>query len=182
MATETRIVARTLGSLFHAGTTAGLTDGQLLERFATGTGERASRRSWFWSNATGRSCCVPAAPSSVTSTRPQDAFQADLPASGCKGRSVWVRDSLGPWLLRVARRVAVRARAESIRQTQLNQHYLEIVTERRKTEEDPELARDVREEIDRLADRFRRPIVLCDLEDLPTTRPRVGRSDGRWRP
>src|SRR5262249_23239711 len=49
----------------------------------------------------------------------QDAFQATALALVQKARSLWVRDSSGPWLHRVAHRVATRARSSPARRREL---------------------------------------------------------------
>ncbi len=164
MATETRTVARTLGSLFRAGTTSGLTDGQLLERFGTGTGEASEQAFLVLVERHGPSVLRACRGILRDEHEAQDAFQATFLILARKGRSIWVRDSLGPWLLRVARRVAVKARAEAFRRAESNSRFLEMIADNRRAGGDSERARDLREEIDRLADRFRLPIVLCDLE------------------
>jgi RNA polymerase sigma factor (sigma-70 family) len=95
-----------------------------------------------------------------------DAFQATFLVLARQGGRLWVADSLGPWLHRVACRAACRAR---------------VLAERRKAHEQraakqapapaaaPASDQDDRaailhEELDRLPERYRVPIVLCDLE------------------
>jgi RNA polymerase sigma factor (sigma-70 family) len=95
-----------------------------------------------------------------------DAFQATFLILARKGRSLWVRDSLGPWLHRVACRAAGKARARAARQRVLQKQ----LTERLSWREDPgppepdERAAILHEEIDRLPERFRVPIILCHLD------------------
>ena len=84
-----------------------------------------------------------------------------------KARSLWVKDSLAPWLHRVAHRVASRARASTVRR---REH------ERRAAELKPTLVYDedktegllglLHKEIDRLPERYRFAVVMCDLEGL----------------
>ena len=97
----------------------------------------------------------------------EDAFQATFLVLVRKARSLWVRDSLGPWLHRVAHRVATRARLSAARR---REH------ERRAAAARPTLAVErgdwdelvalLHEEIDRLPERCRVPVVLCDLQGL----------------
>src|SRR5256885_1298696 len=84
--------------------------------------------------------------------------------SDTTGREV---DSLGPWLHGVAWRVASRARAVSVRRrleeekaaaAQPEWAEAECQAERRETQAI------IDEEIHRLPERYRRPIVLCYLE------------------
>ncbi len=93
-----------------------------------------------------------------------DAFQATFLVLVRKGRSLWVRDSLGPWLHRVACRAAGRARVEASRRRALERRLAEVTLHRTVGEDRDGLAAAVHEELDRLPDRYRVPIVLCDLE------------------
>src|SRR4051794_13509265 len=93
-----------------------------------------------------------------------DAFQATFLVLARKARSLWVRDSLGPWLHRVAGRAARRARAEAGRRRQLERWVAD-----RSRAASPAGARDrpaaaVHEEVERLPGRYRAAVVLCDLE------------------
>ena len=96
----------------------------------------------------------------------EDAFQATFLVLARKAGSLRVRDSLGPWLHEVARRVSLEARA---------------IAGRRRAREDPnadpsaipgreagggDLREVVDEELRRLPEGFRKAVVLCDLEDL----------------
>jgi RNA polymerase sigma factor (sigma-70 family) len=97
----------------------------------------------------------------------QDAFQATFLVLVQQARRLWVRDSLAPWLHRVALRVASRARASTVRR---REH------ERRAAEQKPTLVYDedktegllepLHKEIDRLPERYRVAVVLCDLQGL----------------
>jgi RNA polymerase sigma factor (sigma-70 family) len=93
-----------------------------------------------------------------------DAFQATFLILVRKGPSLWVRDSLGPWLHRVACRSACRARTEAGRRRALKRGLVELVARRAARDDQDDLAAAVHEELDRLPDRYRMPIVLCDLE------------------
>src|SRR5437763_3146001 len=93
----------------------------------------------------------------------QDAFQATFLILVRKARALWVRDSLGPWLHQVACRTASCARAAAARRRRHERRAARSVPEGRAGAGD-ELERALHEEIDRLADRYRAPVVLCDLE------------------
>src|SRR5438445_7385763 len=98
----------------------------------------------------------------------EDAFQATFLALARKARAIRRGESLSGWLHRVARRIASRARTSTVRR---------ILVERRAaigiavTSDECGLG-DVRavvdEEVDRLPERLRRPVVLCYLEGLTT--------------
>jgi len=95
----------------------------------------------------------------------QDAFQATFLVLVKKARGLWVRDSLGPWLHQVALRTASCARSAAARQ---KRHERQAARLRKEgfTVVDDDLGRVLHEEIDRLPDRFRAPVVLCDLQGI----------------
>ena len=92
-----------------------------------------------------------------------DAFQATFLVLVKKARALWVRDSLGPWLHQVAYRTASRARSTAARR---RRHELRAAQARHESREelDKELERVLHEELARLPERYRAPLVLCDLE------------------
>ena len=94
----------------------------------------------------------------------EDAFQATFLVLVKKSRGLWVRDSLGPWLHRVAFRTAASARASIARRRRREEPVHDVIGE-----EPAQLADDLgqilHEEIERLPERFRIPLVLCDLEN-----------------
>jgi RNA polymerase sigma factor (sigma-70 family) len=94
----------------------------------------------------------------------EDAFQATFLVLVRKAGSLWVRDSLGPWLYRVAYRTAVRARFVSGRRKATEREAAAMASDRYGDEERSVLEPALYEELDRLPDRYRIPIVLCDLE------------------
>ena len=101
--------------------------------------------------------------------RPQDvddAFQATFLVLVRKARSIRVDESLGPWLYGVAYRTALRARSKVAR------HHLEETgpTWKRRAAEPAggafvwEIRPMLHEELNRLPEKYRSPIVLCHLE------------------
>ncbi len=164
--TNDRALLRQLDTLFNLGAIRELTDGQLLERFARGDGEAAELAFAALVERHGamvlRVCRAQLADPHET----QDAFQATFLVLVEKARGLWVRDSLGPWLHQVALRTASCARSAAIRRRRLERRAAEIAAAR-DPHEDPDrsdLERALHEEIDRLPERYRVPIVLCDLE------------------
>jgi RNA polymerase sigma factor (sigma-70 family) len=155
-----------LNTLFRIGATREMTDGQLLEHVKArraGAAEPA-----FAALVERHGPVVLAVCRSVLRNEhdAQDAFQATFLVLVHKAASLRVDDSLGPWLHTVAFRVARGARAAAVRR---ERH------ERRRAERSPEwvdggggpgtdLAPLLHEEIDRLPERLRAPVVLCDLE------------------
>jgi RNA polymerase sigma factor (sigma-70 family) len=94
----------------------------------------------------------------------EDAFQNTFLALVQNAGTIRNRDSLGPWLHRVALRLARRARARAGGRRD---------RERRSSRSEAEAARDeselfsppvLHEELNRLPERYRLPLVLCYLE------------------
>src|SRR5829696_3053585 len=110
-----------LEALFEAGTLAGLTDGQLLERFATRRRRDDAAELAFAALVERHGPMVLRACRGILRDdhEAMDAFQATFLVLVHKAPSLWVRDSLGPWLHRVACRAAGRARAQARRRRAL---------------------------------------------------------------
>ncbi|HWE39489.1 MAG TPA: sigma-70 family RNA polymerase sigma factor [Isosphaeraceae bacterium] len=163
-------VEREIGVLFGAGTTAGLSDEELLGRFvgrrdaAGGAAfEAIVRRHGPMVLATCRRLLREPADAA-------DAFQATFLVLASRAGSVRRSASLGPWLHRVARHAALRARLRSGRRRQREQ--IAAVAESQTSAHEASAAegRELRvvldEELDRLPRSFRAPLVLCYLEGL----------------
>ncbi|SIO66812.1 RNA polymerase sigma factor, sigma-70 family [Singulisphaera sp. GP187] len=150
--------------LFQVGSLAGLTDGQLLERFATGRGDAAELA--FSALVERHGPMVQRVCRTIVRDEHEamDAFQATFLVLVRKGRSLWVRDSLGPWLHRVACRAAGRARAQADRRWALERKLAAMTVGHTGDDDRSKLAAAVQEEVDGLPDRFRVPIILCDLQ------------------
>jgi RNA polymerase sigma factor (sigma-70 family) len=160
-------ILRQLRSLYNFGTIGDLTDGQLLERFATDADEVAElafsalverHEAMVW-----RICLAIVRDEHEA----EDAFQATFLVLVRKARSLWVRDSLGPWLHQVACRTACCLRTTVIRRRK-HERRIAAMNAARSVElgipRDPDRDAAVHEEVNRLPARYRAPIVLCDLE------------------
>lgn len=156
-------VRRNLRTLFNIGAVRELTDGQLLERFADDPGEVGELA--FAAIVERHGPMVLRVCRGVLGDRDEahDAFQATFLVLVRRGRGLWVRDSIGPWLHQVAYRTASCARARAARHRRLERKAArdEAFSE---SNRDFELERILHEEINRLPDRFRSVVVLCDLE------------------
>ncbi len=165
-----------------------LTDGQLLERFSTGPSDVAERAFEALVERHGamvlRVCRAQLADPDDT----HDAFQATFLILVKKARSLWVRDSLGPWLHQVAFRTASCARSAAARRRKHERRAAEMASVL-DTGEDPLVPgweTILHEEINRLPECYRVPIVLCDLQGCPCEEVarRMGRPVGTvkcWR-
>ncbi len=158
---------RQLTTLLTVGMTGELSDGQLLERFATLGGEAADLA--FGALVERHGPMVFRACRSVLRDEHEahDAFQATFLVLAGKARALWVRDSLGPWLHSVAFRVARCAASSSERRRKHERRWGEQAARMRAGGgggDEGELREAIHEEIERLPERYRAPVVLCDLE------------------
>jgi RNA polymerase sigma factor (sigma-70 family) len=160
-------VRRQLGTLFNLGIIAELSDGQLLERFATLDGEAAELAFAALVERHGPMVLRVCRGALRESNDVQDAFQATFLVLVQKARSLWVQDSLGPWLHLVAHRVATRVRVSAARR----QKHERLAADTKQTLISQPVEWDDRfvllhEEIERLPKRYRSLLVLCDLQGL----------------
>jgi len=161
------LAPRELYSLFRDGVATGLTDKELLERFATcrdTAGELAfatllARHGPMVLNVCRRMLRNP--------VDAEDAFQATFLILVRRAAAIQFGASLGPWLYGVSVRVARRARFVSARRCQLER---DDATAEGVKDRDSESGRDLRFAIDdalsRLPAYYRTAIVLCYLEGL----------------
>ena len=156
-------VVRQLRTLFDLGTIRELTDGQLLERFATGEREGAELAFAALVERHGPMVLRVCRATLVDAYDAEDAFQATFLVLVKKARGLWVRDSLGPWLHQVAYRTASCVRLASARRQRHERGASQSRKEAYVTLHD-DLAQVLHEEIERLPERFRVALVLCDLE------------------
>jgi RNA polymerase sigma factor (sigma-70 family) len=165
-------VLREIRTLFEAGTAAGLTDAQLLERFAASRAEASeathAAEAAFAALVARHGPMVLGVCRRVLS-RPddvEDAFQATFLVLVRRAGSIQVGDSLGRWLHGVARRVAAKAR---VRSEQRRVHLPVSGGEPVVSGFDPiraELLAALDEELGRLPGKYQAPVVLCHLEGL----------------
>src|SRR5689334_4932354 len=106
---------RHLETLCSLGTIGGLTDGQLLERFTTRSDDVAELA--FAALVERHGPMVLRVCRSVLrdSHDVEDAFQGTFLILVSRAGSLWVRDTLGPWLHQVALRVASCSRSSTFR-------------------------------------------------------------------
>ena len=155
---------RSIQTLFDVGSLSGLTDGQLLEQFlerkdqeseAAFAALMALHSSMVWN------VCRGVLPDSHAA---EDAFQATFLLLVRKAGSIRRREALGSWLHGVARRVAVRAKADASRRrlhegenARLGETSMHDLSQRE------EFAA-LHEEVDRLPEKYRAAVLLCHFE------------------
>lgn len=164
-----RIALRQIRTLFSVGAIGELTDGQLLERFATDQGEAAELAFAVLVERHGPMVLRVCQGVLVDPNDMQDAFQATFLVLVKQAGALWVQDSLGPWLHQVAYRTAACARSTAARRRRHEQRAALLRKEGRveaggELGRERELERVIHEELGRLPGHFRAPVVLCDLE------------------
>jgi RNA polymerase sigma factor (sigma-70 family) len=158
------VALRQVRTLFNLGTFGTSPDGQLLERAMAG-GEAAELAFAALVERHGPTVYGICRAVLRDEHEAQDAFQATFLVLVGKARGLWVRESLGPWLQQVAYRVASCARSAVARRRRHERRYAERASiNSAHGERDGSVGLEVREEVDRLPERYRAAVRLCDLE------------------
>jgi RNA polymerase sigma factor (sigma-70 family) len=158
-------VLRHYRALFESGSFCGLSDGELLSRFLTRDGESAELAFAVLverhASAVLRICRAIVGNASDA----EDAFQATFLVLATKAGRLTVRETLAPWLASVARRISRRARGAALARAARELRAARLAEIREPSVDDSEDDASVlHEEIDRLPERYRLPLLLCDLE------------------
>ncbi|WP_406694218.1 sigma-70 family RNA polymerase sigma factor [Singulisphaera sp. Ch08] len=160
-------ILRPLHTLFRLGAIGQLTDGQLLTRFMERGGEAADAAFAALVERHGPMVLRVCRRVLDNPHDAQDAFQATFLVLVRRSSAVCRRDSLGSWLHGVALRVAGNARRRDLRRRRHERLNAERVPG---ADDCPDLGgkldleRLLHEELGRLPDRYRAPMVLCYLE------------------
>jgi RNA polymerase sigma factor (sigma-70 family) len=156
-----------LGTLFSVGVIGGLSDRQLLERFVSRRGEAGELAFAALVERHGPMVLRVCRRLLHDSNDVEDAFQGTFLVLARKsGGSLWVRDSIGPWLHNVACRIAARVRSDSARRRRHERQAAALATTTVHERGWDDLGCLLHQEVERLPERFRSPIVLCYLEGL----------------
>ncbi len=167
-ATSTAVL-QNLGRLFEAGTVAGLAEGQLLDRFVRRRDASAFEVLIERHGPMVLGVCrrILRDPNDV-----EDAFQATFLVLVRKAGSIRDRGILGPWLHSVASKTALRARANARRHSGVIARSLvtdpldELAFDPRDAHDRVEHDGILDEEVGRLPEKYRTPLVLCYFEGL----------------
>ncbi|WP_165219236.1 sigma-70 family RNA polymerase sigma factor [Aquisphaera insulae] len=154
--------SRDLGILFGAGAIGGRTDRELIERFLN-PADRGDAESAFEALVRRHGPMVERVCRSVLGRAEDvdDAFQATFLVLARRAGSIRDRDSLASWLFGVALRVSRHLRAAAARRRAVE---IDVAEPRSMTSAPAEDLCEVFEEVDRLPEHYRSPIVLCYLE------------------
>ena len=161
--------------LFGVGTCAGLTDGQLLERFMAGRDEAGDLA--FEALVTRHGPMVMRVCRNVLDDPHDvhDAFQAVFLVLARRANAIRNRQSVGSWLYGVAVRVSARARVAAIRRQIRDRRTIgaaQAIAAVVPNQDDAspiernDRAEVVHQELSRLPEKYRAPVVLCYLEGL----------------
>ena len=154
---------RQINRLFVEGTVSGLSDGQLLERFLDGRDEAA-----FTAIVERHGPMVFCTCQAVVRDHEaaEDAFQATFLVLVCKARTIRGREAIGGWLHRVAYRIAVQASADAARLRGRERLVGDPLVHDYRARDDggDDWQQILHEEVARLSERHRLPVLLCDLE------------------
>jgi RNA polymerase sigma factor (sigma-70 family) len=175
---------RQLGMLFSMGRAGELSDTQLLERFASRHGEAAEAAFAALVQRHGPMVWGVCRRVLRDPHEAEDAFQATFLVLVKKAGSIRVEDSLGRWLYGVSYRVASRARAATARRrAREGLTGEEPATNPGNDGDRLDLVAVLDEELNRLPEKYRAPLVLCHLEGLSreTAAGRLGRPVGTIR-
>jgi RNA polymerase sigma factor (sigma-70 family) len=156
-----------IARLFGEGTASGEDEGELLRRFANGRDPVALEVLVARHGPMVLGVCRRVLGNRHSS---EDAFQATFLVLARRAGSIRDPDRLGPWLHGVAHRVAVRARADLAKRVARERPGAEDLA-METVADDPvfdrlELRAALDEEVRRLPEKFRDPIVLCYLDGL----------------
>ncbi|WP_435009064.1 sigma-70 family RNA polymerase sigma factor [Tundrisphaera lichenicola] len=160
------LVARDLRTLMEIGAVAGLTDAELLDLFERRGG--AASEAAFEALVDRHGAMVLRVCRGLLRDEAdvEDAFQATFLVLARKVGSIRDRESPGRWLFGVAARVAAKARVEAARRKARERLTAGPVigVEDDPARREPDLGPMVLEEVRRLPEKYRAPVILCDLE------------------
>jgi RNA polymerase sigma factor (sigma-70 family) len=171
----TQVFTDDIQVLFGVGTCAGMTDGQLLERFMAGRDEAGDLA--FETLVTRHGPMIMRVCRNVLDDPHDvhDAFQAVFLVLARRANSIRDRKSIGSWLYGVAVRVSARARVTAIRRHIRDRRTVGAalaIAEGVPNHDDAspiehnDRAEVVHQELSRLPEKYRAPVVLCYLEGL----------------
>jgi RNA polymerase sigma factor (sigma-70 family) len=149
--------------LFSNGSVVGVSDTQLLNRFAADRDEASFAALIARHGPMVMTVCRSVLRDSLDA---EDAFQATFLVLARKAGAAWAEGQLGGWLHRVAYRIAVRARVDAARRRTHERQAAAVATKFSQDNSDADVQAALHEELARLPAKLRVPVVLCYLEGL----------------
>jgi RNA polymerase sigma factor (sigma-70 family) len=157
---------REIETLFAVGAIGRLSDGQLIERFLSGTRDEAETAFAALVDRHGAMVMGVCGRLLADSNDADDAFQATFLVLVRRAHSIARRDLLANWLYRVAYQTARVARTRAAKRHAKERQVIDVLRTR-STQDDAgcgDLVVHLDEELCRLPEKFRIPVVLCELE------------------
>jgi RND family efflux transporter MFP subunit len=155
-----------LSVLYSVGAAGGLTDGELLEQFLRHPDALGEAAFAILVERHGPMVLRVCRGVLRDEHEAEDALQATFLVLARRARGIHKRGSVASWLFGVAVRVASRARTAASRRRDLQRRGAAMARQPATAGEPPELLPELHEEVDRLPEKYRAPIVLCGLEGL----------------
>ena len=155
-----------LRTLFSDGALGRLSDAELLERFADREGEGAEAAFAALVGRHGPRVLGACLRVLGDPHEAEDAFQATFLVLARKAGAIGRREQLAGWLHGVALRTALKARAHSARRRRRERDAAPTIEATLAAEDRDELRGVLDEEIARLPEKYRDPVVLCHLEGV----------------
>ena len=152
-----------LDVLFREGTLGGLSDGQLLERFVA-AGPAAGDAFDVLMARHGPMVLGVCRRILRDSHAADDSFQVTFLVLARRAAAIRKRESLGPWLHGVARRVALRARVAAMVRREREARAAIDPSAAEPEADEPDIGPVLHAEIDRLPEKYRVPIIACYLQ------------------
>jgi RNA polymerase sigma factor (sigma-70 family) len=159
-------VLKHMQTLFDHGAIGGLGDGQLLERFVQHRDEGAESAFAALVERHGPMVLRLCRQVIGDEHEAQDAAQMVFLVLARRSGSIRRSDSIASWLYRVARRIATRARITAARRREIEWRVALMAVHRVDDGGQTVPQTELYEELDRLPERYRVPLVLCHLEGL----------------
>ncbi len=155
------VVGRQLGRLLQSGTVAGLSEGQLLDRFVTRRDDAAFEAIVARHGPMVQGVCrgILRDPNDV-----DDAFQATFLILVRKAAELKQQELLANWLYGVAYRVARRARGQAMKRSHADAVAIDPADPDAASLDDLDIRPLIHEELSRLPESYRAAVVLCYLE------------------
>ena len=158
-------VLREIRALYTTGTSTGLTDAELLERFVARDGEEAEDAFAALVHRHGPTVLGACRRMLPRSHDAEDAFQATFLVLARRAASILRREQLASWLYGVAVRIARDARRRAARHSAGERRLMDVSRVEPKSADDPDdVLPMLDEELNRLPHHYRAALVACELE------------------